>query len=652
LKLLGLAGSASARARAAFLVAMLVLTAGLAWLGWYLLDQDRQLAMQRLVEQREDAADLGVSTLERRWLAVERDLDRVSSGGDPSTINASSDGAVFVRFEVEGLRAWPARGLPYYPQVPAAPDVSNAVLDAADALEFGRQDYSAAVDALTALSRAADRDLSAAAFVRIARNHVKRRDGTAALKAYKLLEELSDARVAHLPAPLAARLGRLAFFAQQGDREAALEEARALETDLLAGRWPLTFATYQFLRNSAGEHLLAEQRATDSRLVLAEALLLLWESVHVSTQPPPPPRTSTATALGPAVIAWRQSGEVLSAFVAGREFVERQWLSELTPLFDSRGVRLSLTTPAGQHMFGVPAANQRPAIRLASATDLPWTIQVTNTDAASDALRGRRRLLAAVMAGIVALILAGAWFVGRAVTRELAVAELQSDFVSAVSHEFRTPLTTLCQLSELLMRKRVASESDRQQYYELLNGESHRLRQLVERLLDFGRLEAGRMPFRFEPLDAGAFLRDIVGEFEGSRHALGHTVELHVHVNGTTPMIRADRDTLRSAVWNLLENATKYSPACPTVWVDLDRRDAHVEVSVRDGGVGIPRAEHRRIFQKFVRGAHARTSDVRGTGVGLAMVRQIAEAHGGTIRVESAPDQGSTFRLVLPEMIA
>jgi signal transduction histidine kinase len=102
--------------------------------------------------------------------------------------------------------------------------------------------------------------------------------------------------------------------------------------------------------------------------------------------------------------------------------------------------------------------------------------------------------------------------------------------------------------------------------------------------------------------------------------------------------------------WNLFENAVKYSPGCDTVWLSLSRRGPHVEIEVRDQGVGIPSSEHRRVFEKFVRGSTAREKNISGTGIGLAMARQIVRAHGGDITLESEPGKGSTFRVVLPEM--
>jgi two-component system sensor histidine kinase VicK len=115
-------------------------------------------------------------------------------------------------------------------------------------------------------------------------------------------------------------------------------------------------------------------------------------------------------------------------------------------------------------------------------------------------------------------------------------------------------------------------------------------------------------------------------------------------------IVRVDRETMQCVFWNLLENAVKYSPDCDRVWVELTRNNGTVEIAVRDQGVGIPRDEQQRVFDKFVRGTAARSSDVRGTGIGLAMARQIVRAHGGDITLQSEPGKGSTFCVVLPVM--
>lgn len=114
------------------------------------------------------------------------------------------------------------------------------------------------------------------------------------------------------------------------------------------------------------------------------------------------------------------------------------------------------------------------------------------------------------------------------------------------------------------------------------------------------------------------------------------------------PPIHADREAVNLALWNLLDNAVKYSPECKTIWLEADRAGAGVVIRVRDQGLGIAASERKRIFQKFVRGASANTTGVKGTGLGLAMVHHIIAAHRGTIRVDSEPGVGSTFTVTLP----
>ena len=244
------------------------------------------------------------------------------------------------------------------------------------------------------------------------------------------------------------------------------------------------------------------------------------------------------------------------------------------------------------------------------------------------------------------MVLVGGYFTMRAVSRELAVSRLQSDFVSAVSHEFRTPLTSILHLTDSLDRGIVPDEARRRQYYTALRHETTRLHRLVESLLNFGRLEAGAFEYRFEPVDLAALVGDVVDEFRKEFAASGHRFEFRA--DRGLPPLRVDREALGRALWNLLDNAVKYSPGRPAIWVDLAREGKRVALRVRDQGPGIPVEEQKEIFNKFVRGSAARASSVKGTGIGLAMVRHTIRAHGGEVRVESRPGEGSTFTILLP----
>jgi len=244
------------------------------------------------------------------------------------------------------------------------------------------------------------------------------------------------------------------------------------------------------------------------------------------------------------------------------------------------------------------------------------------------------------------LVLAGAYAMHRGVSRELHVAQLQSDFVSAVSHEFRSPLTSLRGIAELLVNNRLTDESRRRQSYVFLERETGRLQHLVEDLLDFGRMESGRKQYRIEPHDVFGLVRAAVAEFREDDLPSGFAVEMNLGDESAT--IEADEEALRRAIRNLLENAVKYSPECRTVWVDGRVNHREVAISVRDRGMGIEPREQREIFQKFVRGAAAKKAGIKGTGIGLSMVRQIVEACGGEIRLESEEGAGSTFTILLP----
>jgi signal transduction histidine kinase len=299
----------------------------------------------------------------------------------------------------------------------------------------------------------------------------------------------------------------------------------------------------------------------------------------------------------------------------------------------------------GQAFLGRVSGPQ--ATRSSLDARLPFTVRVSSANPSLERAEAgtRRRLLLLTLAIVSGLILGSTYFTVRGVARELAAARLQSEFVSAVSHEFRTPLTSLRQLSQMLLHGRVIREDRRQQYYGVLVRESERLHRLVETLLTFGRAEAGNARYRLESLDLAEVVRAVVEEFR--QHAADFQLEMSI---GAAPCpVTGERDLLSVALWNLLDNAAKYSPECRTIWITLSTTDTRVELSVRDRGVGIPREEQQRVFTRFVRGAHTDGSAVKGTGIGLALVRHAAQAHGGDVRLESEPGRGSTFTIELPK---
>jgi len=642
-----------------FFVLTLFSAGALGWLGWQLFRQDRALESQRIQERLENAADLVTAALQKSLSETEEQLTDLGAlpaaelpGRASDYARQFSEDSVLAAFLPGGVEPFPRNRLLYYPLQPAEREPPAALFAAAEAAEFQQRDYPKAIATLEELARSADPLIRAGALVRLGRNLRKLGRWTQALAVYEQLAKLGAVPAGGSPAELVAQQARCTVLEEHKDarmRDAAL----ALYAGLQDGRWRLDRATYSFYVEEATRWLgpSASPPTPNAALALAAAVESLWKERQHGERSPRGRRVLW-TGDRSILLLWRGSQDRIVVLAAGPDSIGSRWLARQheggPPLLKNQGVRVALEDMEGRPVVGEPegTGNQH-ALRLASATGLPWTLRAISAggDVGIAAFAGRRRLLVAGLSIVTLLVLGGSYLIGRAVAREFAVARQQSDFVSAVSHEFRTPLTTLRQLSELLAKRRVASDEDKQQYYDLLLKDSERLHRLVEGLLDFGRLEAGKMQYRFEQFDAGDLLREVVADFQGEAEALGFRVELSA--NGAAP-IRADREALRCVVWNLLDNAVKYSPDCRTIWVNLERQADNLVIGVRDRGVGVARSEQKGIFDKFVRGASAKAGSIRGVGIGLAVARQIVIAHGGEITLESEPGSGSTFRVVLP----
>jgi signal transduction histidine kinase len=169
---------------------------------------------------------------------------------------------------------------------------------------------------------------------------------------------------------------------------------------------------------------------------------------------------------------------------------------------------------------------------------------------------------------------------------------------------------------------------------------------MVESLLSFGRIEAGAYTWRLAPLDIRVHVHSVVEEFRRDAAALGRAVTLDA--DDALPPIAADAEALTRAIWNLLDNAAKYSNPGAPVHVKVQQGEDGVRIDVSDSGSGVAPGDERRIFERFVRGTNANNAGARGVGIGLALVKQIVEAHGGSVRVASVAGQGSTFTITLP----
>jgi signal transduction histidine kinase len=278
----------------------------------------------------------------------------------------------------------------------------------------------------------------------------------------------------------------------------------------------------------------------------------------------------------------------------------------------------------------------------------PWTINIYQSavDAVEKQFWLKRNIYILSLAVVIAALFFGGFLAIRSTAKELKLARLKSDFVATVSHEFRTPLTSIRYMAELLQRGRVREEERKQEYYKTITSESERLSRLVENLLDFSKIETGMKEYRMEETDVAALAAEEADRFR--RQAMLKDFSLETEIAQKMPIIHADKESLSRAIFNLLDNAVKYSGENPQVVLRAWFQGGNVCLQVEDHGIGIDKSEQKRIFEKFYRSEKAQESNVKGSGIGLPLVDHIVRAHGGKVLLESDPGKGTRVTIKLP----
>lgn len=308
--------------------------------------------------------------------------------------------------------------------------------------------------------------------------------------------------------------------------------------------------------------------------------------------------------------------------------------------------RINVVDTEGRIVFGPPLGEGGVIIGRPFQTTLyKWWLNATIISAGDfGAAVARSRVLEAVMVTTsITVVIAGLIAVFLTAARARRLSDLKSDFVANVSHELKTPLSSVRMFGELLQSGRVDSEEKRHHYATIIVTESERLTRLIENLLDFARAERGRQSYAF----AANRIEEIVEHAVASCRPRAAGRELVLRVEPGLPPLRVDERAIEVALINLIDNALKYAPGSDPVTIAVGRAGRRIEIRVTDHGPGVPLAERRRIFDRFVRGRAAETTHAHGSGIGLALVQHIARAHGGRAWVEAAVPRGSTFVLAL-----
>ena len=301
----------------------------------------------------------------------------------------------------------------------------------------------------------------------------------------------------------------------------------------------------------------------------------------------------------------------------------------------------------GYAFTGVPAAD---VVELGFPETLTlWRLRVAQRDAGALASsETRQKTLDLVLIAVaMAVITAGLLIMVAAVRRERRVSQLKSDFISNVSHELKTPLSIISMFGELLAMGRSKSPEQAAEYAEIIRRESLRLSSLIDNVLDFAKIERGVLPYSF---DENQDLGDVVMRaVEICRHRLDQTkMSIDIHIAEDLPTTRLDSNAMVLCVSNLVDNATKYAWEGEKIEIDVREEGNSLVLVVRDFGPGIPKEEHASVFERFYRAKDIRLKPVRGSGIGLSLVKNIVAAHQGKIEVDSELASGCAFRISLP----
>ena len=330
-------------------------------------------------------------------------------------------------------------------------------------------------------------------------------------------------------------------------------------------------------------------------------------------------------------------------------------LQKLDPAFrDDIGVALLDETarPVAISPASFQANWKHPFVATEIGEDLPhWEMAAYLLDPGKLARSAQtlRFTLGSLIALLLLAIAAGGWLIVADLRRQLLAARQKTDFVSNVSHELKTPLTSIRMFSELLAEGRVTEPGKRQSYLNIITAETSRLTRLINNVLDFSRMERGEKRYNLANCDLVGLVRETIATYRPHLESNGFTVDSRLPDEPIT--IHGDRDALAQVVVNLLSNAEKYSGDRKEVLVEVERRDAplpHVEVRVLDRGLGVPGGCEDKIFEQFYRAHDSLASGIQGSGLGLTLGRQIARAHGGEIVYRPREGGGSCFALCLP----
>ncbi len=558
----------------------------------------------------------------------------------------------------------------------------------AENAEFRTKNYSGAIDSYQRLmAEVSDPGLKGLILSRLGRSFVKLGDLPRSIDAYKKVLDICppDLTVEGIPLAALAWFQIIDMSLDAGKMEESAEILLEFRRGILQSRWPLTRSQFEYYAKTIEERFETAtgeiddmQRLNDYRIEWDEldrlqvaqlSRIAILEDIGSKIIPrlgakqndPEGPlgkffHIFDSSSGGPLLVSytWLNEKAALGLILNPEVLAQKLLPPDPRKILLREGWHLQVADDSGNTVSGEDISSMASSLpRLSFAGGFeenfpPWKINIYQTDLDS-ALRQfhmRRAIYIFSVFVVIAALFFGGFLAIRGTAKELKLAKLKSDFVSTVSHEFRTPLMSIRYLAELLQRGRVPDERRKQEYYETITGESERLGRLVENILDFSKIETGLKEYRKKETNISALAAEVASQFR--RQAAFKDFKLETEIAENVPKIAVDKEAISRALFNLLDNAVKYSGENPQVFMRIRPDADHIIIEIEDNGIGISRNDQQRIFDKFYRSEQALEGNVKGSGIGLTLVDHIVKAHEGKVLLESDPGKGTTVTIQLP----
>lgn len=564
----------------------------------------------------------------------------------------------------------------------------HAELKRAEDSEFKDKNYKGAISLYRSLAdRSADPNFKAQMLANLARCLIKAEDYLGAIQTYlRICEDYPDSTsLSGLPFAVSSWLQMAVCYRNLGEVQSALQISLDLYEDILNRRWQLKEAQFKTCAGLVEETLsdILSENQSDLSLNDNKEEYARLKKKHQETLK----QWSVIKDISQNIIPELRERQDLTSFQSVSQHFqktinERTFLLSFVQIPDPSGNRsvgllgtkvkeqylidrvipdalensqfgntsnVIISQLSGEILFGERTTSEDPTAVAEYFEDNfpPWKIEIfRNERELSGALDLKRNFYFWTILAFVVILISGSVLISRTISQEMAVLRLKSDFVSSVSHEFKSPLTSIKALAERLRDGKVKDSERMKQYFSVICQDTDRLTQLVRNILDFSKIEEGKKEYEFEETDVARLVTQQIEIFKRSEYTKGF--EIRIRISEDIPHLDVDKEALSQVLNNLLDNAAKFSSGRKEIEVQLRKDDSNVIIEVTDWGIGIPPQDLNRVFDKFYQGRNTLRQSSKGTGLGLTLVKHTVEAHGGRIIVKSRTGEGSTFSIVLP----